>query len=71
MISVCRGNLLGDAVRSKLIELQGSKERSNYTMQDRIYPVVNRNYFVYLGKLDELDEVEVVDEIGIFGAFVR
>ena len=58
-------------MRSKLIELQGSKERDNYTMQDRIFPVLNKNYSVFLGKLDELDEVEVVDEIGIVGAFVR
>ena len=65
------GNLYGDDIKLKLIELQDSAERGNYTMQDRIYPVMNRNYFVYLGKLDDLEEVDLVDEIGIFGAFVR
>jgi hypothetical protein len=65
------GNLYGDDIKLKLIELQDSAERGNYTMQDRIYPFVSKNYFVYPEKLDNLEEVDVVDEIGIFGAFVR
>lgn len=64
-------NVYFDDVKKKLIELQDSAERSSYSMQERIFPLVTTNYFIYPGNLDELKPIEIVNELGIFGAFVR
>ncbi|XP_062522162.1 glutathione synthetase-like [Corticium candelabrum] len=64
-------NLYNEDIKKTLIDLKDSVARSSYTIQDRIYPVENTNVFLKPGRLDELKQLKVVEEIGIFGTYVR
>ncbi|XP_062522399.1 glutathione synthetase-like isoform X2 [Corticium candelabrum] len=64
-------NIYNEDVKKTLIDLKDSTIRGSYTMQDRIHPVETTNYFLRHGHLEELKPITVINETGIFGAFVR
>ena len=63
-------NIYDDEVKSMLLKLTGSQEREAFVLMDRILPPIHQNYILRVGS-DYTSVLDVVSELGIFGAFVR
>jgi hypothetical protein len=61
-------NIFGEAIRTELLRLKHSSERSSYVLMRRIYPLTVRNYTVAWRQKTELREL--VNEIGVYGTLI-
>jgi Eukaryotic glutathione synthase, ATP binding domain len=61
-------NVFGEAIRTELLRIKDSPERSSYILMKRINPLVVRNYAVAWRQKTELREM--VSEIGIYGTLI-
>ena len=66
-------NFFDDCLKRKLLEIDGTSERSGFVLVERIRPPTSKNYIIRYGEPSQtqLQEVDVVDEFGTYGAYVR
>ena len=61
-------NYFDDALKHKLLQLRESEERATYILMDRINPPVQNSVIISSGCHCP---VQINNEIGIYGVFIR
>ena len=64
-------NIYGIDIRTKLKELSSSQQREKYILMERIQPPAIPGVIWWRGKDNQIANHPVVNELGIYGAYVR
>ncbi|XP_065827798.1 glutathione synthetase-like [Oscarella lobularis] len=64
-------NIYGIDVKTFLEKHWEDDERSAYIMMERVRPSFADNYFVRQGQITRLQPTQLINELGIYGAYVR
>ncbi len=64
-------NIYGIDIRTKLTELSSSQQREEYILMERIQPPAIPGVIWWRGKDNQIDDQLVLNELGIYGAYVR
>ncbi|KAG5307228.1 GSHB synthetase, partial [Acromyrmex insinuator] len=67
-------NIYNESIKSWLNSLKESQERTAWILMDRLYPPLQKNYFVRAAEEssseDDIDLSDVITELGIYGVIV-
>lgn len=63
-------NIYGADIRREMLKMKNSKERTAWILMELIKPPVTKNYMVRPGGPEVPSLVEVVSELGIYGALL-